>query len=114
VLDAITLLVNKNKAGSLAVIEISSLRPMTLRPILSDSLLLSTSLNSYLIFQIYLLYIISSLKISVLDMNFKLYFKKAPQHISERLGLSGSPGRTTFTTSVWVIKRTKYIKYWKK
>ncbi len=44
------------KVGGLAVIAIYCLRPMTLRPILSDSLPLSTFENAYSIFEYTCLY----------------------------------------------------------
>jgi len=63
----------QKKVGGLAVIAIHCLKPMTLRPILSDSLPLSTFEDAYSIFKYTCLYLFYSLKESVLDINLGFY-----------------------------------------
>ena len=71
--DPISFPTKQKKVGCLAVVAIYCLRPMTLRPILSNSLPLSTFEDAYSIFEYTCLYLFYSLKESILDINLRFY-----------------------------------------
>jgi hypothetical protein len=71
---------------------------MTLRPILSDSLPLSTFEDTYSIFEYTCLYLYYSPKQSILDINLKFFQIKSPSAIAKGLEMVRLPRQNDFRT----------------
>ena len=71
---------------------------MTLRPILSDSLPLSTFEDAYSIFEYTCLYLYYSPKQSILDINLKFFLTKSPSANAKGLEMSWLPRQNDYRT----------------